>query len=463
MLDYNAVKTKAARLRALSGGNIRAAIDILDLTLLELSLDRSPYGQKIREIFEKAPAWKSYCEFAARRLKEKYFSDEEYFKTVPCTETVLIQYRKKKKLVLTMNAEMASFLENAPSERLGGKSFRQVFENALLDVKKGITGEEPELIFLTGGVSKLPSVRDWCLKVFSDSIIISGTEPEFSVSRGLSWCGKIDDELRDFKNELEQLKNSKIVETIVAQNIDELYRTAVETLVGPILENAAVPVFSRWRSGEIERLSDTDEELKREITSYLRSEEARELLVKPISKWLRTVADALEEYTVPICIRHHVPYTALSLSSYLSASDIEISLDARNMFAVEEITLMIDSIITILVGLLCGGTGVAVISSGPNGIVVGIVLSLLVLILGKKKMEKALLDMKVPGPMRKLITEGAFKSRLQLISGNVRKDLLKSLEQEKNEEITARMVNEISEQIEECLTKMAAVVEIPLG
>ena len=35
--------------------------------------------------------------------------------------------------------------------------------------------------------------------------------------------------------------------------------------------------------------------------------------------------------------------------------------------------------------------------------------------------------------------------------------------QEKNEEITERMVNEISSQIELCLTKMAEVVEIPLG
>ena len=37
------------------------------------------------------------------------------------------------------------------------------------------------------------------------------------------------------------------------------------------------------------------------------------------------------------------------------------------------------------------------------------------------------------------------------------------LEKEKNEEITERMVNEISSQIELCLTKMAEVVEIPLG
>ena len=50
-----------------------------------------------------------------------------------------------------------------------------------------------------------------------------------------------------------------------------------------------------------------------------------------------------------------------------------------------------------------------------------------------------------------------------MISNSVRKDLYKNLGEVKNEEITERMVGEISDQIELCLTKMAAVVEIPLG
>ena len=446
-----------------TAGEVRLGGGVMDEILLDEAVRNSPDRREIGAIFEESEPWKNYCEFAARKLKERYYSDRDYFSNEACTETVLIQYRKKKRLVLRMDERTADLLENGPSKRLDGRSFREVFVNSLHDVKNNITGEMPELIFLTGGVSRLPSVRDWCLSVFPDSIIITSAEPEFSVSRGLAWCGRIDDELRDFRAEIEQLKHSHTIEDIVASNIDELYRISVEALVGPILEHAAFPVFKKWRSGGIERLRECDDELQREITSYLRSDEARELLVHPVSKWLRSVADALEEHTVPICIRHHVPYTALSLSSYLSASDIEISLDAGKMFAVEEITLLIDSIISILVGLICGGTGVALISSGPNGIVAGVFLSLLVLILGKKKMEKALLDMKVPVPMRKLIAESAFKSRLGLIAGNVRKDLLKSLEQDKNEEITARMVDEISIQIEECLTKMAAVVEIPLG
>ena len=39
----------------------------------------------------------------------------------------------------------------------------------------------------------------------------------------------------------------------------------------------------------------------------------------------------------------------------------------------------------------------------------------------------------------------------------------KNLENEKTEEISSRLVSEISGQIEQCLTRMAEVVEIPLG
>ena len=136
---------------------------------------------------------------------------------------------------------------------------------------------------------------------------------------------------------------------------------------------------------------------------------------------------------------------------------------AKNVFAVGEITWLIDSIISILVGLLCGGSGVALISSGPAGIIAGIMISYMVLLLGKNRMEGALLKTDLPVFMRKMIPKGAFKSRIGQMSGQIRAAVYEHLEKEKNEEITERMVNEISSQIELCLTKMAEVVEIPLG
>ncbi len=447
-----------------TGGEVFLGGGIMDEILLEESVRRSKNEKKIREIFEKSSAWKSYCEFAARRLKEKYFSDEDYWQEHECSELVSIRYTGSPvKLRLVMNPETAAALTNKGVERLGGRSFKEEFEASLKQAKSGITEKHPELIFLTGGVSRLPAIRQWCRDVFPDAVVVTGSEPEFSVARGLSLCALIDDELREFRKEVEDLRASSTVEQIVAPRIGELYQAAVDVLVDPILKNAALPVIERWRNGEIDRLSEIDGYMQKEIDAYIHSAEAKELLTKPIAAWLRPVAYALEEYTMPICIRHNIPYSALNLTSYLAASDIDIKVDSKDIFAVEEITWMIDTIVSVMIGLLCGGSGIAMIAQGLPGVIAGAVISLLVLALGQEKMQSALMKVSIPRIARKAVPSGYYTSRLDKISREVRKNLLESLKEEKNEEITDRLVREISEQIETCLAKMAEIVEIPLG
>ena len=106
-----------------------------------------------------------------------------------------------------------------------------------------------------------------------------------------------------------------------------------------------------WRTfstgPEIRRLADIDKEMEREIDAWLHSPDAADLLVKPITTWLRPVAYRLEEHTMPICVRHNVPYRALSLTSYLSLAEIDVQVNARDVFAVEELTWMVNAIISI--------------------------------------------------------------------------------------------------------------------
>jgi len=446
-----------------TAGEVSLGGGIMDEILLEEAVRSSEEPEAIREVFRNSEPWQSYCEFGARRLKEKYFSDEDYWRENPCTESILIRSGRPLRLKLSMDPTMADRLLNQKVERLDNRSFKEVFLKSLEDVRAHISGEQPELLFLTGGVSKLPAIKGYCRSVFPESVVITGTEPEFSVSKGLAYCGRIDEELREFREELEQLKNSSSVENIVAARINDLYHSVVDALVEPILNKAALPVFERWRDGEIRRLTDADPELQREIEAFLHTDEAREILMRPIAAWLKPVSDALEEYTVPICVKHHVPYTALSLSSYLSASDIDIKIDAKNVFPVEELTWLIDSIITLIVSLLCGGSGLALISSGPTGLIAGATVSILVLVMGKTKMEQALLAADIPKPVRKLVPRGAFRNRMDSMSSTIKTGFYESLEGEKNEAITERLVEEISGQIEQCLTRMAEVVEIPLG
>ena len=456
IMNGKEVELKTAGEVALGGG-------IMDEVLLECALRDSVRGDRIRQIFEESPPWRSYCEFAARRLKEKYFTDEEYWRENDCRQSVIISYEKPVRLPLVINEETADHILYGKIPQLDGRSFKDVFVESLREVRDKIQEEPPELVFLTGGVSRLPAIRDWCRETFPEAVVITGAEPEFSVCRGLAWSGRIDEELRQFRSEIQDLVRSSAVERIVEGHIGELYRSTVDMLVQPILENAAMPVFDRWRSGEIERLSDINKEMEKEIESYLHSEEVQEMLVKPVTQWLRPVSYEIEELTMPICIRHGVPYRALSLSSFLSISDLDIKVDAKDVFALEELTWMIDTIISILIGLLCGGSGIALISGGISGIVAGAMLSLMILILGKEKMEEAMMNMVIPRPVRKLVPRGHFMSRMERISDEVKSSFFRSLEQDKNEAITKRLVSEISEQIEQCLTRMAEVVEIPLG
>ena len=447
-----------------TGGEVALGGGVMDELLLEEAVAASPDPERLRRIFEENEAWRTYCEFAARRLKEEYWSDTDYWQTEPLTRTVTIRaQRTPVRLKLTMDAGIADRLLNGKVGRLGGRSFRRVFTDSLRQVRESISDRQPELVFMTGGVSRMKALREWCAEVFPEAVVVCGSEPEFSVARGLASCGLIDEELRAFKEEIAGLIESTAVEEVVGRHIDALYRSTVDSLVDPILENAAIPVMDRWRDGAIERLEEIDAILEKEIDGYLHSEAGRELLGKTVAAWLKKVSAGLEEYTVPICVRHNVPFTALNLTSYLSLSDIDIRVEAKDLFAIREMTWLIDAIVSVVVGLLCGGGGLALIASGVQGILIGFVISALVLALGREQMQGVFLRMNVPRPIRRLMPKSYLRSRADRISGEVKAGLYARLEQEKNADITEKLVKDISDQIETCLTKMAEIVEIPLG
>ena len=445
-----------------TAGEVRLGGGIMDELVLEESIRLSPDADRVRRALAQSPPWRSYCEFAARRLKEQYFSDEEYWTDHECARTVRILSENDVRLTLRLDADIADRVLNRGAAQLEGRSFSRAFIESLKAVRSKIGDTMPELLFLTGGVSKLKPVREWCQSVFPEAVVITGAEPEFSVSRGLAYSGRIDAQMREFRREVDDLIDSSTVERIVEAHIDDLYRRVVDALVEPILRNVAVPVFDRWRNDEIRRLSDIDGVMQREIEAWLHSDEAQALLVRPISDWLKPVAYDVEEKTMPICVRHNIPYRALSLNSYFALSDIDIHIDARDVFAVEELTWLINGIISIIVGLICGGSGLALVSSGISGIVAGAIGSLLILFLGKDKMQELFMNADIIRPARRLVPRAHFEQRVERLTEEVKASFQSKLAHEKNAEISARMAAEISQQIEQCLSRMAEVVEIPL-
>ena len=519
-------KGKEAEIR--TGGEVALGGGVMDEVLLDACIDASPDAAKLRRVMEESESWRVDCELHARKLKEKYYSlpaDERGRNN--CTDSLMITYEEPVILDLVMTPAMADLLTESPCTQLGGKSFRKVFCAGLREVRESIGDELPELLFLTGGVSRMEEILSWCREVFPEAVIYTDSEPEFSVARGLAWCGRIDHELQCFRADVDELIASNKVEAIVSAHLNELYLSALNALLDPLLDQAVKPILLDWRSGKIERLSDMEEALQERIKIYLYSESAKASLYQPVADWLMKISDELEQYTSEICRRYHVPDRSLEISSVLSASDFHIleRLEAKDVLSGDTLTwtaVFVESIISILVAVLCGGGGVVLISEGPIGMLIGFILSFMILIvshaMGRKAIDEKLMNANLPLAIRRIALSSALphidmpnlgigdsvknssigrlfsgtddaedgepeqkrhllpriswsepgtisERRMQTIRAKIRQNCEKLLKDADNEDLLAlnkRMSRDISDQIEKRLKELAEQVEIPL-
>ena len=403
-------KGKEAEIR--TGGEVTLGGGVMDELLLNYCVDASPYAKQLRAVFAEAESWRVDCEFHARALKERYFSEaEEYWEQNECTDSLLINYDRPIVFDLFVDREMARRLTDKPCAQLGGRSFKEAFCGGLEEVRGSITEDQPELLFLTGGVSRMEAVSQWCREIFPEAVIYADREPEFSVARGLAWCGRVDDELGRFREEVDQLIRSDVVETIVSGHLTSLYRDAQEKLLDPIIEHAVKPTLLDWRDGRIGTLKEMGEVLKEKIRVCLYSEEGKKALHAPVSQWISQVSNDLEKHSSQICRKYRVPDHSLEISSHISGGDLNFleEIGTPEMLSGQGLTgtaIFVESIISVLIGMLCGGGGMALVAEGPIGIIIGIVSSAVILsvgaVLGKKVLDEKIQNANLPLFIRRI-------------------------------------------------------------
>ncbi len=512
-----------------TGGEVALGGGVMDEVLLDACVEASRDPSALRQVFSESESWLVDCELHARQLKEQYYSRPAGEREPECSDSLLITYDEPIILDLVMNPEMSKRLTEKPCPQLNGRSFRSVFTAGLREVRDSIGEVQPELLFLTGGVSRMEEIRQWCQEVFPEAVIYADREPEFSVARGLAWCGRIDDELIRFRADVDELISSNMVESIVSGHLSELYRSVLEHLLDPLLDQAVRPVLLDWRNGKIIRLSDMESALQERIKLYLYSESAKTILYKPVADWLLRISEELEPYTSEICRRYRVPDRSLEISSALSASDFHLleKLEAKDVLDGDTLTwtaVFVESVISLLIAMLCGGSGVVLVSEGPVGILIGFLVSFLVLLashaMGKKALDEKLKNANLPLAIRKMALsnmlphvegpslglsdtirgnrlsrllsgkeadpqaeessprkrhllprlswsdqDGISERRMQSIRNKILSSYEKLMSSADNEDLIAlntRMSRDISQQIETRLKELAEQVEIPL-
>lgn len=441
-------------------GDIALGGGILDEELLHLCVEQSRDKDAIRRVFQESRSWYSYCEIEARRLKEEYYTRLLDDPSASVKKVVRICYDGVQKLTLKLDGDLARQLTEKPLNALQGRSFTQAVQDALDHAVRLTADDPPCLVLLTGGASRMPFFRQLCREAFRDAAVVCCPEPEFSIAKGLSYAGWIDSNLREFRKAIEKEITEERVAYTARKAMPQLIPPVTEALVDLLIEEAAVPVVTDWQKGRIGTMEEMDAQLKQRVTEVLDSPMARDALTPALRNWLDEVGTQLQALVDPICDRYEVPRKEMALNlTAVSSGPEKLPLDAKGLTGMNLIGALMTVIVSVLLGLLCGGSGVALIAAGPLGFLAGALLGTAVSLFGMDALTGAMMKANLPLLLRKR------NLAKHLRSDSTRKKLRDALEKELSAQDSAfqqQVVTGFSRSFKTYLNGIAQAAEIPI-
>lgn len=441
-------------------GDIALGGGILDEELLRLCVEQSRERDAIRRVFQESRSWYSYCEIEARRLKEEYYTRLLDDPSASVKKVLRICYDGVQKLTLKLDGDLARQLTEKPLNALQGRSFTQAVQDALDHAVRLTADDPPCLVLLTGGASRMPFFRQLCREAFRDAAVVCCPEPEFSIAKGLSYAGWIDSNLREFRKAIEKEITEERVAYTARKAMPQLIPPVTEALGDLLIEEAAVPVVTDWQKGRIGTMEEMDAQLKQWVTEVLDSPMARDALTPALRSWLDEVGTQLQALVDPICDRYEVPRKEMALNlTAVSSGPEKLPLDAKGLTGMNLIGALMTVIVSVLLGLLCGGGGVALIAAGPLGFLAGALLGTAVSLFGMDAISGAMMKANLPLLLRK---RNLVK---HLRSDSTRKKLRDALEKELSAPDSAfqqQVVTGFSRSFKTYLNGIAQAAEIPI-
>lgn len=431
---------------------------ILDAALLRRAVARSREKSAIQAAFAECRSWYSYCEIEARRVKEEYFTRLASETSPTVQKQLRICYDGIQKLKLEMNDQEADALVNEPLDELDGRSFSGSIRDALENARRITADRPPRLLLLTGGASRMPFFRTLCQQVFQNSLVISCPEPEFSIAKGLAYAGWVDENLRAFRQAIQDEMTDEKISQMVQKALPALLPSVADALTELILEEAAIPIAQQWKQGRIATLEEMNRQIASRVERVMQSPMAQEALSPAVTLWLKDLTARLQAAVDPICDRYQVPRKQMQLDLTASGAG-DINLQGEQWMSFSVVGAVLGVMVSVLSALLCGGTGIALISAGPAGILAGLVIGALASLLGWPAISAMMNRARIPVALRRVNIEK--KLRTDSVQNELRTSLLSEISRPESE-FQKQVVQGFSQAFRQYVYSIAQAAEIPI-
>jgi hypothetical protein len=408
--DYTVVTGLFAR--PLDTGNPALGASLIDRELMRRTVEGHDDRERLLEALEE-PGSRSVLEFRCRQTKERFFAAADPLEPDATAEGTTVEVRtpagESVRVQIWLTSDVLDEITNAPLAPLNGASWRQAFRDDLEKVSAALGGGCPDLVMMTGGASRMHFAQDIVREVFSRSRLVLGAEPEYAIAKGLVIAGQTRIRVEGFRKEIGDFIASGRIESIIDEKLPELAGKLGTVMTENLVEGHVIPAVLRWRNGALDLVTDIETEVTRTREEYLSSPAFRSRVEAEAEAWSKGVSALVDTRTAEICHRWNIPPGALSLSRPFvprTASPV----GAYSDLAVDNLNT-IGNVAVGTVAYVAGVIGVAAVAVSLNPVgavvaaVVGVVVVVMAAVRGKEEAMKYAKTRRMPGPLRKLITE----------------------------------------------------------
>lgn len=435
---------------------------LLDEMILERAVKASPDGKEIERVFMESPAWRSYCELEARRLKEKYFLSEESWQERSLTRQMVICYDKTLMFELSLDGAAMQEIIHAPCAALGGRSFVTCLNDALRAAQRVSADCPPQLVLLTGGASRMAFFQKACREAFIHALTVICPEPECSIARGMAYSGRVDEQLKVFRQEVASIARGDRLSAVVHASVHELYAPIADALFDTAKETA-VSAIGLWRRGGVETIGALDDVLEREIAAAFSSEAAAARMEGELRAWTERLTWTLEGELTSLCLRCGVPPERMRMADTRISTGLGgVKVSLSSALGMDVISGLLGVVLTVVGASICGGSGMALVGTGPIGMIAGASAGALLAILGKDSMEKLMKGMHIPVILRQMVTDGSVRRGIDRQRGEIERAIVAALADPRGgfaARLTASLASTLGAQMED----MARQAEMSIG
>jgi len=412
--DFTAVQNLEIRISDFGQNSLGGGL--LDKAILEQTLTTHKRKVELRKIFSQYPVYEAICELECRKAKEMFFSHPEMWLDKPASRTVRLETNPPLYFDIEITPQCIETILTTPLPQLEGQSWRTAFRDALLSAREGTRGHPAQLVLLTGGASRMAFTADLCEEIFPDARIVRGAEPEFAIARGLAGAGRVELKTEAFREKVESLLASGKLRQAIDRRLPVLIDMVARFLASRLSDQVILPAFRDWQEGRIRTLAELEQTVQPRAGDWLAGAEGKRRLREVITNWFTELLPEVEKLTNPICDAYRIPQTSMSLPSFLGMKSMsgipEGIVDMGEMTFLGDISNVVTLLGSLIIAKVLGGGGTALLLHGPLGLLIGFVIGLVTMSIGRGVLMDWLKSVDLLMIGRGLISESRIRTAL---------------------------------------------------